>query len=107
MQDQDAPPVVEEGETGGGVAVVQEADLRRTGVISTVESTPHPWTTVIAQRWAATMARGQDAPDPDLLQAIPSLNLIPCRFVKTQLPVFLVLLMIFSSKPKFRRPRAS
>src|SRR5579864_217017 len=106
MQDQDVPPV-EEGETGGGGAVVPEAGLRRTGVISIVGYTPPPWTTVTAQQWAATMARVQDAPVRGLLRDIPNPNPIRCRFVKTQLRAFLVLLMIFFSKPKFRRPRAS
>jgi len=52
MQDQDAPPV-EEGETGGGVVVVQEAQIRVVvrGVISSSRVfTARPWTTAIALR---------------------------------------------------------
>src|SRR5579864_5080501 len=103
MQDQDVPPV-EEGETGDGVAVVPEADPRRTGVISTVEFTPRPWTTVIVQPWAAAMARVQDAHGRALLRDIPSPNPSRCRFAKTRLPAFLVSSTICSSRPKFRRP---
>src|ERR1700746_1746050 len=107
MQDQDAPPV-EEGEIGGGVVVVLEADLRRTGVISMAGSIPHPWTTVIAQRWLAeTMARAPGGRGRASLRGIRNPNLSPCRFVKMQRPAFLVSSTTCSSRPRFRRPRAS
>lgn len=51
MQDQDAPPV-EEGETGGGVDAVQEAEVRMAGrvAISATAFTPHRWITVTVLR---------------------------------------------------------
>jgi hypothetical protein len=52
MQDQDAPPV-EEGETGGGVAVVRAAEPQAVApdaISNTAAFIPHPWITAIAQR---------------------------------------------------------
>src|SRR5579862_3317609 len=96
MQDQDAPPV-EEGETGGGVAVVPEADIRRTGpgAINTVEFIPRPWTTAIARLWpVATMDRGQDGRVRDFRRIIPKPIPILCRFGKTRRRGFLASLTI-------------
>src|SRR5579864_2331046 len=107
MQDQDVHPV-EEGEIGGGAVVVPEADLRRTGVISIAGFIPHPWTTVIARRWVAeTMARAPVGRGRASLRGIRNPNPSPCRFVKTQLPASLVSSTTCSSRPRFRRPRAS
>jgi hypothetical protein len=52
MQDQDAPPV-EEGETGGGVAVVPEPAANKAAPVainSTAAFTLPPWTTATAPR---------------------------------------------------------
>src|SRR5262249_20937689 len=60
MQDQDAPPE-EEGETDGGVAVVQEAgipELVRAAINSTPTFTPPRWITpIVPPSRPETMAR--------------------------------------------------
>src|SRR5690242_2611711 len=110
MQDQDVPPVVVEGETGGVVAVVREAAIRRIGpdATNTAESTPHPWITATARRWpAATTAHGRGARAQALQPAThkPIPNRYPC--VKTRLPVFSVSSTTCFSRQKFRKQRAS
>jgi hypothetical protein len=60
MLDQDAPPAVEEAETGGGVDAVREADINRTGAMLTAASTQPLWTIAIGQRSEATTARAQE-----------------------------------------------
>src|SRR5947207_12514787 len=106
MQDKDAPPVVEEGETGGDAVVVPEAEIRPIGMdaINTAEFSPVPWTTVTVLRWQA--ATTVPAPDvrvralrPVTRRPIP--NRCPC--VKTLLLASSALSTIFS----FRRDRKS
>src|SRR5215467_2361041 len=102
MQDQDAPPV-EEGETGGGAAVVPEADIRRTGpgAISIAAFTPRLWTTATAQRWPATMASGPDASGPALRRTIRRQTPSLCRCAKMRRHGFSASLTIFSFKRRF------
>src|SRR5579864_18617 len=107
MQDQDAPPE-EEGETGGGVAVVREAGISRTGAMLMAGSTPRPWTTAIERRWvAAITVRARDASVPALRRVIrrQNRNLCPCARMPRR--GFSALSTIYFSKLKFRRPRAS
>src|SRR6266566_6096093 len=106
MQDQDAPPV-EEGETGGGVAVVPESEtpaVAPDAINSTAVFTPLQWTIATARPLpVATTVRDLDASVPALLPTIPKPS--PSRFpcAKMQLPVFLRSSTIFSSKPRFRK----
>ena len=110
MQDQDVPPV-EEGEIGGGVVVVPEAEIPAVGLAatnSTAAFTPPPWTTVtVLPLLAATMALGLDASVPALPRIIRKLSPSRFRFAKTPLPVSLPSLTIFSFKQKFRKLPAS
>src|SRR5437763_4581759 len=110
MQDKDAPPVVEEGETGGGAVVAPEAEIRPIGMdaINTAEFSPVPWTTVTVPRWqAATTVRAQDAHvralPPVIRRRIP--NRCPCA--KTLLLASSVLSTTFSFRRNLRKPRAS
>src|SRR2546426_4250262 len=113
MLDQDVPPV-EEGKIGGVADVVPEAELRaeavgRGAINNIAGSTPRPWTTVTVQPWrAATTARVQDPAVPASRRIIRSPN--PSRFppcARMRPPASLLLLTIFSFKPRFRKPLAS
>src|SRR6266498_1614939 len=111
MQDQDAPPV-EEGETGGGVDVVravqtQAAEHDQAAINSMAEFIPLPWTTAIARRWLAEITVHAYACVPAFRRAILSLSPIHCPSAKTRIPGFLVLWTTCSSRPRFRKPRAS
>src|SRR5215469_7755328 len=107
MQDQDAPPV-EEGETGGGGAVVREADINQTVVTRIAASIPRRWITATALHWrAATTARARGAPD----LALPRVMRRPIpshyRYARTQPLEFSALSTTFSSKLRSRKPPAS
>src|SRR5436190_17186280 len=104
MLDQDVPPV-EEGETGGGVAVAV-AEFRVVvgpdAISSTVASTRPPWTTATARRWqAATItAVVPVGSGPALRQIIR--KLIWSRFLRARTPtrVSSDSLMTYFSKPR-------
>src|SRR6266487_3607719 len=112
MQDQDAPPV-EEGETDGGVVVVQEAELRvavvvvRAAINSTPASTPLQWITAIARRWPAeTMARAC-ACVRDSAPTILRRSLSRCRVGKTRTPESSALWTTSFFKRRSRKPLAN
>src|SRR5581483_3016368 len=109
MQDQDAPPV-EEGETGGGVDAVPEAATRMAAPAANnaTASTQPRWTTATERRSAVTItAPGQDASGQGFQPIIRSLSQNRCRCAKMQRRRFSVLSTIFSSRQRFRKPRAS
>src|SRR6266542_5994865 len=110
MQDQDAPPV-EEGETGGGVVAVPKAATPQAApaaINSTVAFTALLWTiAIVPPCQAATMAPALGEPGQVSPPTIPNPN--PSRYPCARMPrrVFLALLTISSSRPRFRRPLAS
>src|ERR1700730_3743041 len=110
MQDQDAPPV-EEGETGGGAAVVPKAAIRKAGPVAITSATAFTrprWIIAIARlsRAVTTMAPVPAATGLALRRIIRKRNLNHCRCAKTQPHASLVLSMTFFFRPRFRRPRA-
>src|SRR5438034_10712397 len=109
MQDQDAPPV-EEGETGGGVAVVPEAGipLAAAAITSTMAFTTRLWTTVTAPLWRAVVTgRALDASGRVLPLIFRNPNPSRCRIGKMPPPVFSPLWTISSFRPKSRKLPAS
>src|SRR5215470_4925841 len=106
MQDRDDPPA-EEGETGGGVAVVPPT-VAGTAVAVIANSmagfTPPPWITATAQHLAET-DRGLDGRAPVLRPPTRRQSLNLCRSGKTQIRAFSRLSTTYSSWQKFRRPR--
>src|SRR5579884_3652012 len=109
MQDQDAPPV-EEGETGGGVDAVLEAAIRTAVPIATSATafTQRRWITATVLRWPATITTAL-APDGSGQGSLPIIrrpNQNHCRCVKMPRQESSASSTTFSSRPKFRRPRA-
>src|SRR5689334_2238084 len=109
MQDPDDPPV-EEGETGGGVAVVRPTVAGTAAAVianSMAASTLPPWITAIAPRSAATMGPGPDASAP--ASHLPTRPRTPSHYhsVKTPIRAFSRLLTISFFWQRFKRRRAS
>src|ERR1700730_16238200 len=110
MQDQDAPPV-EEGETGGGEAVVPRAPTRKAGpaaITSATVFTQLQWITATARLSpAATTAPVPAATGLALRLIIRKRNPSHCPCAKMQPRASLVLSMTCFFRRRFRRPRAS
>src|ERR1700722_16874299 len=111
MQDQDAPPV-EEGEIGGGAAVVPRLAIRKGDpvVINSATAFTRPqWIIAIARPLPAVITMDPvPAPTGLALRRIirkPSLN--RCRCGKVQPHGALALSTTYFFKPRSRRPRAS
>src|SRR2546429_5822005 len=105
MQDPDDPPV-EEGETGGGVAVVRPTVAGTTQAViasSMAASIPPPWITVTARHLAA-MDPGQDASVP--ASPLPSRkhSTCPCRYGNILFFAFCPSLLRFFCCRQFSRP---
>src|SRR4029077_19331008 len=97
MQDQDAPPV-EEGETGGGAAVVPRAAIRKADPVAINSATAFTqlrWIIVIARPLPAvtTMAPVPAATGLALRRIIRKRNPNHCRCAKMQPRASLVLSM--------------
>src|SRR5580658_5448168 len=111
MLDPEFPPAAEEeGATDGVVdAVLIAADSAAAEAVnvSTAVFTMRPWTIVIAPQWAAAGKGNADAPAPALLHLMCRLSQSRCHNATTQTPGFSPSWMTFSSRPKFRRRRAS
>src|SRR5262249_16567008 len=111
MQDQDAPPE-EEGETDGGVAVVQEAgipELVRAAINSTPTFTRPRWiTAIVPPSRPETMARENLCAPGGLGRAgTPKAHSSPLPCARTRTRESLPSWTTFSFKRKFRRRRVS
>src|ERR1700686_5293826 len=111
MQDQDVPPV-EEGETGGGAAVVPRAAIRKADPVAINSATAFTrlqWITAIARLLPAvtTMAPVPAAIGLALRPIIRRRSLNHCRCAKMQPRASLVLSMTSFFRRRFRRPHAS
>src|SRR5882724_7780094 len=111
MQDRDILPEAEGRTNGAGDGVRPNEALLEAPWAATANwdraSTPHPWITATAPRWAATMAAGEERAAPVL--ALPILRWNPSRCLRstrTPLPASSLSLKTFSSSPRFRRPDA-
>src|SRR6478672_7866858 len=110
MQDRDIPPEVVEGEASDDAGVVRRTVVARPTAATasnTAASTALPWTTATAPPWAGTTDRDRDGCVPDSLPLMLPSSLSRCLRAITATPASLPLLMIFSSRPRSRRRRAS
>src|SRR5579872_6907102 len=112
MLDPDTPPVAEEGEADGVVGVVHQIIVAVAQAAATASSqaaafTAPQWTTVIGLLWAAETTGLVAEVAPALPLLIPRLSPSRSRIAMTPIHASLPSLMIFSSRPRFKKPRVN
>src|ERR1043165_7057549 len=106
MQDQDAPPV-EEGETGGGVAVVRvgaiPADAQAAINNMAAVSIPRPWTIATERQWAGAATAHVPGGSGQVFRRITRRqNQIHYRCARTPPLAYSALWMTSSSRRRFK-----